>query len=39
MRVDKLAEYFETLMPPKSPNYNSLFSKVWRPEDYPIGEQ
>lgn len=35
-RIDKLAEFFESQMPFKSKNYDELYSKVWRAEDYPM---
>ena len=35
MRVDKAAEYFRSLLPKKSNSYENLYSKAWKPDDYP----
>jgi len=38
MRVDKVAEFFESLLPKKSPEFDSMYSKAWKAEDYPVVE-
>lgn len=39
MRIDEVAKHFENLMPKKSHSFENLYSKVWRPEDYPAEEK
>jgi len=33
-RLDKLADYFDSLMPPKSSAFNHHYSKMWDPANY-----
>jgi threonyl-tRNA synthetase len=35
MRVDKLVEYFESLMPKPSPKSFDFYSKAWSADKYP----
>lgn len=37
MRVDELNEYFSTLLPAKSKQYESLYEKAWNPANYAAG--
>lgn len=36
MRVDEVANYFKSLLPKASNVFDQKYSKVWRPEDYPV---
>lgn len=38
MRVDELIKMFESLLPKRSKNYEEIYNKVWRPEDFPVKE-
>ena len=37
-RVDELVAIFEKELPQKSKSFEELYSKVWKPEDYPYVE-
>ena len=38
MRIDEIAHFFEALLPKKSNSFEQLYSKVWKPEDFPVVE-
>ena len=38
-RVDQAADFFRSLLPQRSKRYEELYSKAWRPEDYPTEAQ
>ena len=38
MRIDKVVHYFQDLSPKPSRSHEVLYSKIWRPQDYPIVE-
>ena len=38
MRIDQVAKYFEDLNPKPSRSNDVLYSKIWKPENYPIVE-
>jgi hypothetical protein len=36
MRIDDLANFFQSLMPKPSSKTDELYNNMWRPEDYPV---
>ena len=38
MRIDKLADYLETLKPAPSEAHNNFYKNVWNPADFPVVE-
>lgn len=37
-RVDEAADFFRSLLPPKSNSFTSLYGKAWSPADFPAVE-
>ena len=38
-RVDEASDFFKSLLPQRSKRYEELYSKAWRPEDYPVAAE